>query len=282
MGETMLDRPMLVIGAPRSGKSLVTNVFRSAEEFCVLGEALMTWNLGMGSRPDDRRLAEEANEKIREQIVESCLNQIRMRGGEKTRYLDNLAYNALRVPFLHALLPEARLILVVRDAKSVIPEMHYYWTAKASMRTALRRTREGLHWQTLPRIAGRFAVNYITSRVRKRRATWGPVVPGLGEFAAKHSAAETAAFQWLRLNEIALSDLKQLPADRWILTSIRRSHEQPRRKHPPDRRLRRGARSGEGGGLRGQLYRPLQRSRICCESIRGAQRERMALYPRDG
>jgi hypothetical protein len=43
-------------------------------------------------------------------------------------------------------------------------------------------------------------------------------VPGLGEFAAKHSAAETAAFQWLRLNEIALSDLKQLPADRWILT----------------------------------------------------------------
>jgi hypothetical protein len=209
---------MLVIGAPRSGKSLVTNVFRSAEEFCVLGEALMTWNLGMGSRPDDRRLAEEANEKIREQIVESCLNQIRMQGGEKTRYLDNLAYNALRVPFLHALLPEARLILVVRDAKSVIPEMHYYWTAKASVRNALRRTREGLHWRTLPRIAGRFAVNYVTSRVRKRRATWGPVVPGLGEFAAKHSAAETAAFQWLRLNEIALSDLKQLPADRWILT----------------------------------------------------------------
>jgi hypothetical protein len=217
MAETGLDRPILVIGAPRSGKSLVTNVFFAADEFCVLGEALMTWNLGMRSRPDDRRLADEASDKVREQIVEALLSQIRSRDGDKTRYLDNLAYNALRVPFLHAVLPEAKLILVVRDPRSVIPEMHYAWTAKASMRTAVQRTRTGVQWRSVPRLAARFAVNYVSSRLRKRRSTWGPVVPGLREFAATHSVAETAAYQWLRLNEIALLDLDRLPADRWLL-----------------------------------------------------------------
>jgi hypothetical protein len=114
-------------------------------------------------------------------------------------------------------LPEAKLILVVRDPRSVIPEMHYAWTAKASMRTAVQRTRTGVQWRSVPRLAARFAVNYVSSRLRKRRSTWGPVVPGLREFAATHSVAETAAYQWLRLNEIALLDLDRLPADRWLL-----------------------------------------------------------------
>ena len=60
------------------------------------------------------------------------------------------------------------------------------------------------------------ARNYAASRLGGRRATWGPVVPGLREFAGGHSASETAAFQWLRLNEIALEDLQASPASSWM------------------------------------------------------------------
>ena len=54
MAETGLDRPIPVIGAPRSGKSLVTNVVFSADEFCVLGEALLTWECDLAPMIDQR------------------------------------------------------------------------------------------------------------------------------------------------------------------------------------------------------------------------------------
>jgi hypothetical protein len=59
-------------------------------------------------------------------------------------------------------------------------------------------------------------VNYLTSRFKGRRTTWGPVVPGLREFATRHSIAETAAFQWRELNLFALEGLQELPADCWL------------------------------------------------------------------
>ena len=210
----MLDRPILIVGAPRSGKSLVGNVLRGADEFCVVGEALMTWNIGFGSRADDRRGADEATPELREQIAASCVRELRKTG--KERYVDNLAANAMRIPFVDALFPDAKIVFVARDGRGAIPEMLHGWTAKASVVMTARRTKRTLHWRTFPRLALRFARNYLTSRLRSRRSTWGPAPPGLPEFAAGHSAAETAAFQWLAINQVALGDLERLPKDRWL------------------------------------------------------------------
>ena len=209
-----LDRPILITGTPRSGKSIVTDMLAPASEFALQDEPLMLWEIGSGSRPDDRRLADEATEPLCREIRSIC-EQVVSRSGRQ-RYLDDLAYHALRVPFIHRVLPEARIIHVIRNGEECIPEMLFGWTHKDTFSRAISRRARHINFKTLPRLALRFLRNYVRSRVLGRRESWGPRVPGLGEFAASHSPAQIAAYQWLIMVRIAREDLAKLPHERWL------------------------------------------------------------------
>jgi hypothetical protein len=211
---SQLDRPIVIIGTPRSGKSLITNVFKSAEEFCLVNEPLSIWNLGMTTRSDDCRNADEATPKIKGQILDACREQLERSG--KSRYLDGLAYHAIRIGFIDAVLPNAKIIFVTRSGRGAIPEMVRGWTMKTSIVGTARNARQTIHWRTFPRLAIRFVINYLTSLFKGRRATWGPAVPGLKEFGKDKTIAEAVAFQWCELNRIALEGLRGLPEERWI------------------------------------------------------------------
>ena len=95
-----LDRPILVTGTPRSGKSVVAKRIGRAPEFHHLSEPLMIWDAQIGRRDDDRREASEATDAVREQIVSAC--RAAVAGSGRRRYVDDLAYHALRIPFVHA------------------------------------------------------------------------------------------------------------------------------------------------------------------------------------
>lgn len=201
-----LDRPILITGTPRSGKSLVRTILASSADFLCLEEPLMIWNAGMGDRPDDRRTASDATEAVRKRILEDCAGTLARSG--RARYLDDLAYHALRIPFVRAVMPHARIVHVVRDADAAIPELLYGWTYKDGVGKAVARRWRSLRWRTLPRLAFRFAQNYISSRATGRRKSWGPRPPGLAAFAAEHSIAEVAGFQWARMVGTAMDDLE--------------------------------------------------------------------------
>jgi Sulfotransferase family len=209
-----LDRPILVTGTPRCGKSCVTHILNHLPEFCRVKEPLMIWDAGLGSRRDDRRTACEATPALRETILRGCAAVIRNEPG--TRYLDDLAYHALRIPFILELMPEARIIHVVRDADQAVPEMIYGWTYKDTVGKAILRRRNALRLRTLPRLGARFIRNLIKRRVSGRRATWGPRVPGLEAFAADHRVEEVAAYQWQQMVKISLNDLSAADPDRWM------------------------------------------------------------------
>jgi hypothetical protein len=204
------DRPILVTGTPRSGKSLVARILRHAPEFLWLGEPGQIWDIGMGTQSDDRRTADDATASVRRRIRNACQRALEQNG--KPRYLDDLAYHALRIPFIMRVLPEARIVHVVRDPTHTIPEMTYWWSRPSEgFGRTLARKRSTLQLHTLPRLAMRYARNWLHGRLRGRPASWGPAVPGLEAFRRDHSQAEIAAFQWQRLMEIALDDLEALP-----------------------------------------------------------------------
>lgn len=209
-----LDRPILITGTPRSGKSCVANMLKQAPEFCYLNEPLMLWDVPAGGRADDCRTAVDANDTLRARIVGACERAVAEAG--KQRYLDNLSYHALRIGFVRQIMPEARIIHVIRNPRLAIPEMLFGWTNKDSVLKAVSRRRKAVQIRSLPRHLWRFGVNYVRSRLKGSRSTWGPRVPGLAEFAASHSTAEVAAYQWQRMTEIALADLAKLPDEQWL------------------------------------------------------------------
>lgn len=200
-----LDRPVLIIGTPRCGKTCVARVLAQAEQFAAIEEPITIWEEGPAFRPHDRLTASAATPIVRRRILRSCEALVKRSG--KQRYLDNLSHHALRIPFISAVMPHVRLVHVIRDPADTIPEMLFGWTQKDTLRGAIRRRASNVRLLGLPGMAWRFVQNYVRSRVRGVRETWGPVVPGLLEFVAEHRAGEIAAYQWRRMMEIALNDL---------------------------------------------------------------------------
>jgi hypothetical protein len=209
----LLDRPVIITGAPRCGKTLVQAIVREAPEFFACVEPVMIWNIGLRHHSDDVRKSEEATDRVRARIIRKCAELLSRSG--KSRYLDDLSHHCLRLPFVFAVMPNVRVVLVTRNGGDAIPEITWGWTFRQSNVQALRmavKTRGGaIHLPTLPRLAFRAVRNQLLSRVRGRRASWGATVPGLTESARTCSAAEIAAMQWKGLYETALRDLDALP-----------------------------------------------------------------------
>ncbi len=209
-----LDRPVIVTGTPRSGKSCISEILDHLDEFKWLSEPLMVWDMEFGARPDDRRGAEDATDALRTKITNACADLVG--GSPGVRYLDDLSYHALRTPFVHALMPNAKIIHVIRKPQDAVPEMSYGWSYKDTVAKAILRRRNAIRPSTLPRHLVRFARNFIVRRLKGRRATWGPRVPDLAEFVGGHSVAEVAGYQWMKMVEIAKDDLETLPQENWL------------------------------------------------------------------
>lgn len=213
-----LDRPVLITGANRSGKSLVMHIISASPEFQRCVEPMMWWNIGMRDLRDDARDVEEATEEVRAEIVAKLAKFLANSG--KTRYCDDLAHHMLRIRFVLRVLPNVRIVLVTRDPRDNIPEIMHGWTFKQSTTTALRNSyktrRKSIDLRTLPRLAWRALRNQFASQLRGKRESWGAMTPGLKEFAATHSVAEVAALQWQGLYETALRDLDRLPELPWM------------------------------------------------------------------
>lgn len=203
-----LHAPVFVTGTPRSGKSVVARIISQSGEFASISEPHSIWDIGFGNREDDRRAETEINGNTKQQIIEAC--QLYVTKAEKQRYLDDLAYHSLRLPFLTAIAPQGKIIHVVRHPRKVIPEMLYGWTYKDKVTDAVRRRIASINLRTLPRLALRFARNYFKSRVQGHRATWGPRVPGQQQYAANHSLPELVAYQWQMMVSIAHDDITSL------------------------------------------------------------------------
>ncbi len=212
--ELILDRPVLITGTPRSGKTLIASVLADTGEFVWANEPIAIWNTGMPRRTDDTRGEADATEHVRCDIRAALAGIVQHSG--RARYLDDLAYHALRIGFVHRVLPEAKIIHVVRDAEDAIPEMLYGWTYRDSVAKAVARRWRHLRMRSLPLLTARFLRNYITSRIHGRRATWGPVTPGIASHDPDRTLIQTVATQWAELVSIARRDLAAIPPESWL------------------------------------------------------------------
>lgn len=221
----LLDRPVLITGPPRSGKGLLASLLSEAQEFLHVNEPVTTWNIGMRRRADDRRSAEEATPRIRRRIRAVCHAKL-VRAGRR-RYMDDLAHHALRIPFVTRVIPEAKVVLVVRSAAGAVPEMVHGWRHRDTVRAVFARRHEGLWTSAFPRLAVRWMSDYVHSRLLGARRGWGPRVPGQESFSPVRDTAELAAYQWRIILQCALRDLAELAPGSWTVIRLEHLLRQP-------------------------------------------------------
>ncbi|MEE4348775.1 MAG: sulfotransferase [Pacificimonas sp.] len=198
--------PLVIIGAGRSGTNILRDTLCRLDGFASwdCDEINPVWRHGNLFADHDEFGPAEARPPVR-RFIRGAFQKAWKRL-DRPRYLvEKTCANSLRVPFIEAVLPEARYLFIVRDGVDVvasaqkrwrgemeIASLPYYW-AKAR-NTPLR---------DLPIYGWRFlsARASMLSGRRAHMASWGPRFRGMDARAETASLDELCAEQWARCVE---------------------------------------------------------------------------------
>lgn len=106
----MLKPPIMIIGPTRSGNTALAEALSTLPSLCYLNEPLYLWRVGCAYRWNDRATAKDARPWVIKHIQRELERFQRSRGD--CRIVDKTPPNILRVSFVHAVLPEAKLICI--------------------------------------------------------------------------------------------------------------------------------------------------------------------------
>jgi uncharacterized protein (TIGR03032 family) len=204
MPVSRIVRPIFVVAPPRSGAALLFELFSNLPALSPLRHAAVIDSVApvaAASRGwDSHRLtAADATPEIAAAIEEAYYNKLHH--GDQ-RLLEHTGQNALRIPFLAELFPDAQFLVVHRDPRFAIAGMLETWRSGVSV--------------TEPQLPGWSG------------PPWSMVlVPGWRELAGK-PLPELVARQWSSAVSLLLDDLEQLPRARWHALSWERLLAEPR------------------------------------------------------
>jgi hypothetical protein len=194
-------RPIFIIAAPRSGSTLLFETLATSRNLHTLGgeahwliEDLEALRPGAPGVDSNRLTAEHVTPERAAHIYRSIAHNIRNADdagvpfSADLRLLEKTPKNALRVPFLNALFPDASFVFLWRDPRENIASIMEAW-------------RSG-RWKTYNGLEG-FA------------GPWSLLLPPHWRELSGKPLEEIAAYQWHSTNRIALEDLSALAPERW-------------------------------------------------------------------
>lgn len=200
--EEPFDRPVFIVSSPRSGSTLLFETLSAAPGVYTIGdeshqliEGIPGLAPGHGGHDSNRLLAADATPQVMARLRERFLENLRDRDGRaagkaSVRMLEKTPKNALRIPFLAAVFPQARFIFLHRDPRQVLGSMIDGWQSGRFVMYPNLPDWQGLPWSFL-----------LTPNWRELSG-----LP-LGEVVAR---------QWECTQRILLDDLEALPVERRI------------------------------------------------------------------
>jgi hypothetical protein len=204
--DPLFDRPVFIVCPPRSGSTLLFETLAQAPDVYTIGdeshqliEAVATLAPAARGFASNRLEAADATPAVIAQLRAGFFATLRDRAGRppaagmRLRMLEKTPKNALRIPFLARVFPEARFIYLHRDPQPVLASMIEAWQSGRFRTYPNLPDWSGLPWSLL-------------------------LVPGWRELAGK-PLAQIVAAQWHATTELLLDDLERLPAGRWSVAS---------------------------------------------------------------
>ena len=212
----ILRQPVIILSAPRSGSTLLfERMLRMPGAWSIGGESHRIFNAFPQLRAENAELdsgsldERHADPLTCDQLRATFLFLLRDHTGR--RYLDRPAAercaavrliektprNALNVPFLLQLFPDARFVYLHREPHAAVASLIEAWTV--GLRTG--------RFSTFPDLPG------------WDRPTWCFLLPPGWRTMRGKPLAEIAAFQWAAANDIIVERLARLPPERWTAVS---------------------------------------------------------------
>lgn len=212
--EDVFDRPIFIVSPPRSGSTLLFETLSRAPGLFTIGdeshrliEGVAGLNPAGRGYDSNRLLAADADFETAEVLRRRFLGQLRDREGQRPaqgqriRMLEKTPKNALRIPFLTAVFPQARFVYLHRDPREVLASMREGWQSGNFRMYSDLPGWSGEPWSFL-------------------------LVPGWRDLVGR-PVEEIVAEQWRRTMQIMRDDLAQLPEDAWTTVDYDRFVRDP-------------------------------------------------------
>jgi len=206
-----MNDPIILVGMQRSGTTWMGRLLGEHPDVAYWPEPRQVWTFGHWFRPDDRLTAVDAKPWVR--------RHIRRRFAEFTagraRFCEKTPSNCLRMPFVRAVFPEARILLIVRDGRSVIRSTDQIRTGGVVPWDRVKaRLREGRLWD-LPSYLTRIP-SLIDPLLRRPHRYWGVRPPGWRAWVKHDPPFTMMAKQWAATIRYAVDDGRAMDPERFL------------------------------------------------------------------
>jgi hypothetical protein len=215
--EYQLDRPIVVIGSPRSGTTLLGNLLGTHPQLAQVEEPRLTWKFGNDDKSDMLRAA-DARPKVCQHIRRTFAKAVS--DAHRERLLEKTPSNSLRMEFVDRVLPGCIFIHTIRDGVESVLSIRKFWEHHAH---GLPKAKV---MQRLKEIDLRRAPYYFKELVRRAlpkqfsrlvgQPIWGPRIPGIDGLLEQLDLLEVCCLQWRMCVEQACFYGRQLPAGRYL------------------------------------------------------------------
>jgi hypothetical protein len=210
----MSTDPICLVGAQRSGTTWMSRLMARRPEIAVWGEPRQVWSFGHWFRPDERLEARDATPRVVRYIRHRFFEYARRQG--KPRFCEKTPSNMLRLPFVRAVFPEAKIVLIVRDGRSVVrssSEIRDRGTDWQRIRTRVRETVPA-PWDLLS-FASR--APWILDKIRGRPMKyWGLRPPGWREWVETDPPLVAIAKAWAASTRLAVTEGRAMDPARFL------------------------------------------------------------------
>jgi hypothetical protein len=218
--EKYLDRPIIILGAPRSGTTMLGRTLGHHASLAYIHEPRLVWRYG-NDQKSDMLSPHDARAEVRQYIRGYFAGFVRDSGA--TRLLEKTPSNSLRPEFVEAVLPGCRFVHIVRDPIDAVLGIHRFWREhtygmESFHRGHLRKRIGEISWRRLPSYAKEAVYRLAPRRIARTlgQNVWGPRLPGIDGLVRDLEVLDVCALQWRMCTETAIHFGRRLPPDRYM------------------------------------------------------------------
>jgi len=226
MSDTDPDRafalrpPIILVGTQRSGTTYLGSVLGNMPEIAYWEEPRHIWTRGNAYTRNDRLTEQHARPRVRRAIRSAFAHH----AGDK-RFAEKTPSNCVRLPFIGRVLPEARILLIVRDGRAVLRSTGEIMNSGFASNRILRRAKQTPIWEW-PAYLGQTASAISRKITKKPLKYWGTKPPGWKEWVGL-PRDEMIAHQWAGSIMCAINDAEKLDQDQLLMFRYEDLMQQP-------------------------------------------------------
>lgn len=214
----MSKQPILLIGTHRSGTTWLGQQLSQHSTLAYWSEPRYVWSWGNSYKPDDVLTETDAHPKIAGHIRDRFARYVADQ--DKQRLFEKTPSNCFRISFIQKVFPDAKIIHIIRDGRSVFSSADQLMTTGYYRQDVLRRRtfemlQETQVWEWpahVPRMVDTLR-RKITHQPLK---FWGPKPPDWREWIKTDTQNVILAKQWAAAVNFAVRDSDSLKQNQYL------------------------------------------------------------------